>query len=345
MERALREIIGVSVPPPSTMPPSGPRLRATRGEVPVGEWRLDPSQPLHIGRSRQCDVVLEDDLISRTHLELRPVDGGGWETVDLGSTSGTWLGKKRISRHRLRSGDRLRVGAIELEVVGLPEVPPPFRASKPAPAPVRPTSTVVWSAVALVVSIAVLAGGGFLLARLRSRGAIAPVGAVKPTQPSSGYSEAAAHALLEPAPDGEPRRTPLGSFTTTAQGGRLDHALVTLELPAGALPEGSKVTVSRIDAAPAAMRDGFPVAQWGDFTPLSPILEVDSGADTLGKPATLSFPLEAGARFSSLAILSFNPKTSAWDSFPARFEPRSGRAVAEVGHLSFVHLLGLAADR
>lgn len=138
--------------------------------------------------------------------------------------------------------------------------------------------------------------------------------------------------------------TPLGSFTTTAAGGRLEHAEVTLEVPAGAFPEGRAVSVSRVDAAPAAMRDSFPVTHFGDLTPLSAIFLIEAGTDAPTRPVVVSFPLIGAARFTSLAVLNWSPATSAWESFPARLDPASGRAVAEVGQPQFVHLLGAEED-
>ena len=40
-----------------------------------------------LGRSRQCDVVLDDPNVSRQHAEIRP-RGGSWVLTDLGSTNG-----------------------------------------------------------------------------------------------------------------------------------------------------------------------------------------------------------------------------------------------------------------
>ena len=41
-----------------------------------------------LGRSRQCDVVLNDPNVSREHAEIRP-RGGSWVVTDLGSTNGS----------------------------------------------------------------------------------------------------------------------------------------------------------------------------------------------------------------------------------------------------------------
>jgi pSer/pThr/pTyr-binding forkhead associated (FHA) protein len=45
------------------------------------------SSPLVIGRSRECDIPLDDPNVSRRHAELRPEEGTYW-IVDLDSTNG-----------------------------------------------------------------------------------------------------------------------------------------------------------------------------------------------------------------------------------------------------------------
>ena len=63
-----------------------------------------------IGRSRQCDVVLEDPNVSREHAEIRP-RGGSWVLTDLGSTNGTSLGGRRIEHPEVvKPGDEIEVG-------------------------------------------------------------------------------------------------------------------------------------------------------------------------------------------------------------------------------------------
>lgn len=67
-----------------------------------------------IGRSRDCDVVLADDNVSRRHAELRP-SGGSWIIVDLGSTNGVKVNGRSISGPQsLKSGDTLELGGSEL---------------------------------------------------------------------------------------------------------------------------------------------------------------------------------------------------------------------------------------
>jgi hypothetical protein len=115
----------------------GPRLRVWHGQDWLGEWQLAPGRALRLGRSEECDVVLADPLVSRRHLEVQPVASGGWDAVDLGSTAGTRCNGEPISRHRLRSGDRLTLGACV--VVPVDVDPPPFAAGAPnAAAPLPP---------------------------------------------------------------------------------------------------------------------------------------------------------------------------------------------------------------
>jgi hypothetical protein len=63
-----------------------------------------------LGRSRQCDVVLEDANVSREHAEIRP-RGGSWILQDLGSTNGSCLNGRRIEGPEvIRPGDEIELG-------------------------------------------------------------------------------------------------------------------------------------------------------------------------------------------------------------------------------------------
>ncbi|HYV15203.1 MAG TPA: DUF3662 and FHA domain-containing protein [Conexibacter sp.] len=67
-----------------------------------------------IGRSRSCDVVLEDANVSRQHAEIRP-RGGSWTVADLGSTNGIAVNGVRVERPQtLRPGDRIEIGTTVL---------------------------------------------------------------------------------------------------------------------------------------------------------------------------------------------------------------------------------------
>lgn len=64
-----------------------------------------------IGRSRDCEIVIDDANVSRRHAELRP-RGGAWVVSDLGSTNGTRLNGRPITGPEVvRPGDEIEVGA------------------------------------------------------------------------------------------------------------------------------------------------------------------------------------------------------------------------------------------
>jgi Protein of unknown function (DUF3662)/FHA domain len=63
-----------------------------------------------LGRSRQCDVVIDDPNVSRRHAEIRP-RGGSWILTDLGSTNGSSLNGRRIDGAEVvRPGDEIELG-------------------------------------------------------------------------------------------------------------------------------------------------------------------------------------------------------------------------------------------
>jgi hypothetical protein len=67
-----------------------------------------------LGRSRQCDIVLNDPNVSRQHAELRP-RGGSWVLTDLGSTNGSRLNGHPVERSEVvRPGDQIELGATVL---------------------------------------------------------------------------------------------------------------------------------------------------------------------------------------------------------------------------------------
>jgi hypothetical protein len=72
-----------------------------------------------MGRSRQCEVMVDDPNVSRAHAEIRP-RGGSWVLADLGSTNGSRLNGRRVEGPEvLKPGDEIEIGtsiiAFELE--------------------------------------------------------------------------------------------------------------------------------------------------------------------------------------------------------------------------------------
>jgi pSer/pThr/pTyr-binding forkhead associated (FHA) protein len=70
---------------------------------------------LVVGRSRECDVRVDDGNVSRRHFELVQDGPTTWVVADLGSTNGTEVNGRRVSgRKRLDDCDRITIGGTEL---------------------------------------------------------------------------------------------------------------------------------------------------------------------------------------------------------------------------------------
>ena len=70
-----------------------------------------------LGRSRDCEIVLDDANVSRKHAAVQPHAAStyGWAVADLGSTNGTKLNGRRVDEPTpLEPGDRIEVGTTEL---------------------------------------------------------------------------------------------------------------------------------------------------------------------------------------------------------------------------------------
>jgi hypothetical protein len=63
-----------------------------------------------LGRSRECDVQIDDANASRRHCEIVQDGAASWSVVDLGSTNGTEVNGRRVERAPLNDGDRISVG-------------------------------------------------------------------------------------------------------------------------------------------------------------------------------------------------------------------------------------------
>lgn len=67
-----------------------------------------------IGRSRECDIFLEDLAVSRLHATIHQLPDGGFEIEDHCSASGTFVNGLRITRYRLLEGDVVQIGSNRL---------------------------------------------------------------------------------------------------------------------------------------------------------------------------------------------------------------------------------------
>lgn len=82
------------------------------------ELTFDGLQRVVIGRGASSDVRLPDPSVSHRHASVE-ASGGGYVVVDERSTNGTFVGDVKLAARTsraLRSGDRVRVGRVWLEV-------------------------------------------------------------------------------------------------------------------------------------------------------------------------------------------------------------------------------------
>ncbi len=84
-------------------------------QSPEGTFRLAAGAIKTVGRAPRADFILDVALVSRLHCRLSAGDDR-LEVVDLKSTNGTFVNDKRIEKATLATGDRLRVGRVEMTV-------------------------------------------------------------------------------------------------------------------------------------------------------------------------------------------------------------------------------------
>lgn len=108
--------------PVSSTGPLGPVSAGSAGAVAPGTAMLivrrGPSEgtsfllesaAVVIGRSDDCDVVLDDVTVSRRHAEVVR-DDNAWQLRDLGSLNGTYVNRDRIDDVTLTGGDEVQIG-------------------------------------------------------------------------------------------------------------------------------------------------------------------------------------------------------------------------------------------
>jgi pSer/pThr/pTyr-binding forkhead associated (FHA) protein len=64
---------------------------------------------MKIGRKPGCDVFLDNLAVSGEHANIFTIGEDSF-VQDLGSTNGTFINNKRITKHHLRNGDQVMIG-------------------------------------------------------------------------------------------------------------------------------------------------------------------------------------------------------------------------------------------
>lgn len=79
--------------------------------------RIEADPAVIIGRSADCDVVVNDTYLSSRHARLA-TDDGELTLEDLGSTNGSYVNQELVrGRVQLRRGDVVQLGGLLFEVV------------------------------------------------------------------------------------------------------------------------------------------------------------------------------------------------------------------------------------
>ena len=90
------------------------RVRVVRGDD-AGREVASDGEPVVVGKAEGVTLRLSDPLVSRFHLELRPV-AGGVEVADLGSKNGSFVGPTGFQKISLQQDTQLTLGKTTLLV-------------------------------------------------------------------------------------------------------------------------------------------------------------------------------------------------------------------------------------
>ncbi len=96
-------------------------LNAQTGSLKGRTWAVG-EDPVLVGRGSECQIAIEDSLVSRRHCEIVPGDGG-LVVRDLGSSNATLVNGRSVTECALREGDELAVGRTVLLVSSTAERP------------------------------------------------------------------------------------------------------------------------------------------------------------------------------------------------------------------------------
>ena len=89
-------------------------LRTITDGEPEKTFRILAGGVRTLGRATGADFIVDAPLVSRVHCRLTALPGGDLEVRDLQSTNGTFVNDKRVEAVRVESGDKIRVGRVEL---------------------------------------------------------------------------------------------------------------------------------------------------------------------------------------------------------------------------------------
>ncbi|TWU33745.1 sigma 54-interacting transcriptional regulator [Novipirellula artificiosorum] len=93
-------------------------LRVQSGPEKGRQFTLDPDRPMHIGRGKNCEIMLTDPISSRFHAVIFHEEGG-WHLRDTSSRNGTLVNGQKTDHARLVHHNTVTIGATELQMIEL----------------------------------------------------------------------------------------------------------------------------------------------------------------------------------------------------------------------------------
>ena len=90
--------------------------------VAINKCPIDKPE-LRIGRSSQCDIFIDDAVVSTAHAvieKLENPDSGSeieYFIRDLGSTNGTHVNNRAVARQKLNHDDVIRIGWVNFKFI------------------------------------------------------------------------------------------------------------------------------------------------------------------------------------------------------------------------------------
>jgi pSer/pThr/pTyr-binding forkhead associated (FHA) protein len=116
-------------------------LKVIIDNVEVQRRELSPNTTTFaLGRSLECDLWIDDPMLSRRHCQLeQALEGDGWVVTDLKSRNGTFVNAKKIERSPLNHKDVITIGKSHIKFYAHGYIPP--RPADPSQAMLMPART------------------------------------------------------------------------------------------------------------------------------------------------------------------------------------------------------------
>ena len=226
-------------------------------------FQLAVGDPVTIGR-RVTQVLLNDHSVSRLHAQFF-IRGNRWWLVDLGSTNGTSVNGRRVTRPvRLTGGDQIQIGRSILVFHAVPMSTPTLQTAPtiPAQAPAAPRRA---GGAPTRTGSAQRTGADAASRQAPAGSAVADrqaLDALARHINSSGAGGAPAPATPQRKANGELR--PAVPGVTAPQPHTTPHSATGLPTPRPVVDPGAQIrtpTVPRRDAGPTATPDRAPIQQ------------------------------------------------------------------------------------